>query len=213
MAQFQLNGSKLLEVTISGDSFKALNGSMVAYDGNVDFKRQGMGSSGGMKGAFKRKLTGESLTLMDVTGNGKVYIANLAMEINLIPLSGDTLWVEASNLVALDASLKTDQKFNGLRGATTGQGLFTTTVSGQGTVAVLSDGPAIQLQVDPSMPLMVDPQAYVAHTGNLNQDFVTDVTWRTAVGQGSGEAFQLRFQGNGKVWIQPAERVGAGVDM
>lgn len=213
MAQFQLNGSKLLEVSISGDSFKALNGSMVAYDGDVSFKRQGMGGSGGMKGAFKRKLTGESLTLMDVTGNGKVYIANMAMEINLINLQNDTLWVEASNLVALDTALKTDQKFTGLRGASTGQGLFTTTVSGMGTAAVLTDGPAIQLQVEPSMPLLVDPQAYVAHMGQLNQDFVTDVTWRTAVGQGSGEAFQVRFQGNGRVWIQPAERVGQGVDM
>lgn len=212
MARFELNGSRLLEVTISGDTFKALNGSMVAYDGDVTFKRQGVGAQGGVRGAFKRKLTGESLTLMDVSGKGKVYIANRANEINLIQLSGDTLWVEASNLVALESAMKTDQKFNGLRGATTGQGLFTTTVSGQGTVAVVSDGPAIILEVGPGMPLFVDPQAYVAHSGRLQQDFITDVTWRTAVGQGSGEAFQLRFQGQGKVWIQPAER-DAGIDV
>lgn len=208
MARFQLNGSKLLEVTLSGDTFKALNGSMVAYDGDVSFKRQGMGGGGGIKGAVKRKLTGESLTLMDCTGNGKVYIANLANEINLITLSGDTLWVEASNLVALDAGLKTNQTFTGLKGATSGQGLFTTTVSGQGTVAVLSDGPAIVLEVGAGAPLHVDPQAYVAHTGQLQQDFITDVTWRTAIGQSSGEAFQIRFQGTGRVYIQPAERQG-----
>ena len=46
LAQFQFNGSRLLEVTISGDTFKALNGSIVAYDGGVTFKRQGVGDQG-----------------------------------------------------------------------------------------------------------------------------------------------------------------------
>lgn len=165
-----------------------------------------------MRGALKRKLTGESVTLMDVTGTGTVYIANMANEINLVPLSNDTIWVEASNLVALEGNVKSDQKFNGLRGATSGQGLFTTTVTGSGTVALLSDGPAIVLEVTPGQTLCVDPQAYVAHTGQLQQDFVTDVNWRTVVGQGSGESFQLRFNGSGRVYIQPAERQG-GVDV
>jgi uncharacterized protein (AIM24 family) len=212
MATFELDGSRLLKVRIDGETFKALNGSMVAYDGDVSFKRQGIGGQGGMKGAFKRKLTGESLTLMDVSGKGVVYIANMAMEINLVQLAGEKIWVEASNLVALEAKLKTDQKFNGLRGASSGQGLFTTTVEGQGTVALLSDGPTIGLEVDQGMALNVDPQAYVAHKGRLQQDFVTDVTWRTAVGQGSDESFQLRFQGQGTVYIQPAER-DAGIDV
>ena len=48
--------------------------------------------------------------------------------------------------------------------------------------------------------------------GQLQQDFITDVNWRTAIGQGSGEAFQLRFQGQGLVYIQPAERA-AGIDV
>ncbi|HEX8158958.1 MAG TPA: AIM24 family protein [Solirubrobacteraceae bacterium] len=156
----------------------------------MSFKRQGIGGQGGVKGAFKRKLTGESLTLMDVSGTGVVYIANMAMEINLVGLADERIWVEASNLVALEAKLKTNQKFNGLRGATSGQGLFTTTVEGQGTVALLSDGPAIGLEVNQGMPLNVDPQAYVAHKGQLQQDFVTDVTWRTAVGQSSGQLGQ-----------------------
>jgi uncharacterized protein (AIM24 family) len=212
MPNFRLQGSKLLAVDINGESFKALNGSMVAYDGNVNFKRQGMGASGGIKGAFKRKLTGESLTLMECQGSGTVYIANLANEINLVQLNNEKMWVEASNLVALDMSLKTDQQFNGLRGSATGQGLFTTTVEGNGMVAVVSDGPAIILEVNQGMPLCVDPQAYVAHTGQLQQDFLTDMNWRMAMGHGSGEAFQLRFQGQGLVYIQPAER-GAGIDL
>ena len=41
---------------------------------------------GGIFGAVKRKLTGESITLMEVTGQGPVYVANKAKEINLIEL-------------------------------------------------------------------------------------------------------------------------------
>ncbi len=47
---------------------------------------------------------------------------------------------------------------------------------------------------------------FVAHRGQLNQSFVTDVTWRSAIGGGSGEAFSLRFDGQGVVYIQPEER-------
>lgn len=208
MATFRLKGSKLLAVDLQGDSFKALTGAMVAYEGRVEFKRQGMGAAGGLRGAIKRKVTGEGISLMDCTGQGTVYVALEANEVTLIDLRGDKLFVEASNLLALDPQLKTDQAFTGLRGATTGQGLFTTTVEGTGAAAIVTDGPAIVLRVDPGTPLVVDPQAYVAHAGNLQQDFVTDVSWKTALGQSSGEAFQVRFQGQGTVWIQPAERVG-----
>lgn len=213
MPTFRLNGTRLLEVDIANESFRALNGSMVAYVGQVAFKKQGMTSGGGgIRGAMKRKVTGESISLMDCSGSGTVYIANEAQEINLIELAGETLFVEASNLVALSDGITTDQKFTGLQGATTGRGLFTTTATGKGTLAVTTDGPAIVLEVSPGQPLCVDPQAYVAHSGQVQQDFITDVNWRTAVGQNSGESFQLRFQGSGLVYIQPAERQG-GVDL
>lgn len=213
MPTFRLNGTRLLEVDIANESFAALNGSMVAYVGQVAFKKQGMTSGGGgLMGAMKRKVTGESISLMDCSGSGTVYIANEAQEINLIELQGDTLFVEASNLVALSSGIKTDQKFTGMQGATTGRGLFTTTATGSGTVAVTTDGPAIVLEVAPGQPLCVDPQAYVAHSGQVQQDFITDVNWRTAIGENSGESFQLRFQGSGLVYIQPAERQG-GIDL
>jgi uncharacterized protein (AIM24 family) len=60
--------------------------------------------------------------------------------------------------------------------------------------------------VSPQFPLVVDPDAFVASQGNLNQTFVTDVSWRNLVGEDSGEAFSLRFDGTGVVYIQPEER-------
>jgi uncharacterized protein (AIM24 family) len=204
--QFRLSGSKVLAVTLAGDTVRAVTGSMVAYEGSVTFKNAGMGGGDGLKGAFKRKLTGESLSLMEVSGSGVVYLAQNATEVELVALSGETLQVESSALLAVEQGLRTDVVFTGLRGAASGQGLFTTTVTGHGTAAILSDGPAVVLEVSPQYPLVVDPDAYVASKGQLTQSFVTDVSWKTAIGEGSGEAFSLRFEGSGVVYIQPAER-------
>ena len=206
MARFRKNGSRIVEVDLSGESVKALTGAMIAYEGDISFKKAGFGGGEGVRGALKRKVTGESLDLMECAGSGTVYFAHAATEIELVPLANETLQVESSSLLAVDSGLKTNVTFTGLRGATAGQGLFTTTVSGNGVVALLSDGPAISLEVAPQYPLVVDPDAYVASKGQLTQSFVTDVSWRSAVGKGSGEAFSLRFDGSGVVLIQPAER-------
>ncbi|WP_232663470.1 AIM24 family protein [Pseudonocardia sp. TRM90224] len=207
MQGFRLNGSRVLEIDLQNNAVRAATGSMIAYAGDVKFKNAGMGGGDGLKAALKRRATGESVSLMQCTGNGTVWFAKDAMEILLIQLNGETLKVESEQLLALSDKLRTDVAFAGLRGATSGQGLFTTTVTGQGDVALLSaGGPPIALQVSPQFPLVVDPDAFIASQGQLNQTFVTDVSWRNLIGESSGEAFSLRFDGNGVVYIQPEER-------
>lgn len=207
MARLRVNGSRVLEAHLEGEAVRAVTGAMVAFDGKVSFKNAGMGGGDGFKAALKRKVTGESLALMECAGHGVVYFAVDAQDITIVELNNETMQVESSQLLALAGGLRTDVMFSGLRGASSGQGLFTTTVSGVGTVALLSaGGPPIALQVDPQYPLVVDPDAYVASRGQLNQTFVTDVSWKAVLGEGSGEPFSLRFDGHGVVYIQPAER-------
>jgi uncharacterized protein (AIM24 family) len=166
-----------------------------------------MGGGDGLRAALKRRATGESVSLMRCSGKGTVWFAKDAMDITVIDLAGDTLKVESEQLLAVSDGLKTDVAFAGLRGASSGQGLFTTTVTGIGPVALLSaGGPPIALEVSPQYPLVVDPDAFVASQGNLTQSFVTDVSWRNLIGESSGEAFSLRFEGSGVVYIQPEER-------
>lgn len=153
-----------------------------------------------------RRLTGEQMTLMEVKGHGTCFFADRASEINLVTLNGDKLYVESGNLLATDGGLRTGTTFTGLRGASQGNGLFTTTIEGHGQAAIMSDGPAVLLRVAPQYPLTVDPGAYVAHQGNLRQSFQSGVTFRTFMGEGGGEAFQIRFEGDGVVYVQPSER-------
>jgi uncharacterized protein (AIM24 family) len=204
---FRLNGSRVLEIDLRGDAVRALTGSMVAYTGDVQFKNAGMGGGDGFMAGLKRRAVGESVSLMTCTGQGTVWFAKDAMEVLIVELTGDTLKVESEQLLALSDALRTDVAFAGLRGMSSGQGLATTTVTGHGTVALLSaGGPPVALEVSPQYPLVVDPDAFVASRGQLNQTFVTDVSWRNLIGESSGEAFSLRFDGSGVVYIQPEER-------
>jgi uncharacterized protein (AIM24 family) len=209
VAQFRLQGSKVLAVDMTGDAVKAKNGAMVAYDGQMAFKKMSGGGEG-IRGMVTRRLTGESMEVMEVKGHGTCYFADRASEINLVRLSGEKLYVEASNLLATEAALRTGTTFTGLRGASQGNGLFTTTVEGVGQAAITSDGPAIVLRVTSGTPLNVDPGAYIAHTGNLRQDFQTGVSWRSLLGESGGESFQIRFEGEGLVYVQPSERNTVG---
>jgi uncharacterized protein (AIM24 family) len=204
---FRLNGARVLEIDLQGKPVRAATGSMIAYTGEVSFRNAGMGGGDGLRAALKRRATGESVALMQCSGNGTVWFAKDAMDVVVVELAGDTLNVESEQLLAISDGLRTDVAFAGLRGASSGQGLFTTTVAGSGAVALLSaGGPPIALEVSPQYPLVVDPDAFVASTGRLNQTFVTDVSWRNLVGESSGEAFSLRFDGTGVVYIQPEER-------
>jgi uncharacterized protein (AIM24 family) len=207
MQAFRLSGPRVLQIELHGDTVRAATGSMIAYQGDVSFRNAGMGGGDGLRAALKRRATGESMSLMQCSGNGTVWFAKDAMEVLVVELAGDTLKVESEQLLAISDTLRTDVAFAGLRGASSGQGLFTTTVTGVGTAALLSaGGPPIALEVSPQYPLVVDPDAFIASRGRLDQTFVTDVSWRNLVGESSGEAFSLRFDGSGVVYIQPEER-------
>lgn len=198
--------SKVVHVDLVGDVVRAASGSMVAYTGNVDFKNAGLGGGGGLRAALKQRIAGESISLMECQGHGRVTCAQAARDVTVVGLNGDTLTVESEHVLAVTSGLRLDVKFSGLQGLTSGQGLATTTVSGQGQVALTSDGPLIGLEVRPGEPVVVDPDAFVAYHGQLSMNLVSGVSWRSLVGEGSGEPFSLRFEGQGSVYIQPAER-------
>ena len=205
MASMTAEGRVLL-VDLQGDSVRAVQGSMVAYTGQVAFKHSGAGGGDGFRAALKRKAAGESLSFMDCTGRGRVHLAVDAKHVSVIDLAADVLSVESESLLAVSPGLTLDVKFAGLGGAAAGQGVATTTVTGSGQAALLSDGPMIGLEVEPGSPLVVDPDAFVASYGTMSTSLVSGVSWRSVIGEGSGEPFSMRFDGSGLVLVQPAER-------
>jgi uncharacterized protein (AIM24 family) len=214
MPGYSAINSKLVQVPIgSGQEVYSRRGSMLAYAGKVSFAPT-VTAGQGIGGAIGRRMAGESEPMMHVTGQGSVTFGHRGLHVEVIELAGDTLYVEADRLLVHDAALRAGTMFMGeqggvrgvIRGAVSGQGLFTTTLSGHGSCAVLSHGGVIELPISPQRPVHVDPQAYVAHRGQVDNSLTTAMGLRDMIGRGSGEGFQLRFTGSGAVYVQASER-------
>lgn len=208
---FEKVNSKVVRIPVTTQNpVLARRGAMLGYEGNVSF-RPISGQGQGVGGFVGAAMSGESNPMMATEGNGSVLYGFRGLHVTVIDLTGDSLTVEADRLLAHDANLQTSVEFIGqggirsaVRGAMTGQGLFTTRISGHGSVALLSHGGTFPLPLNGEV-VGVDPQAYVGHTGALNIDLKASVGLRDLVGRGSGEAFQLHVSGHGTVYVQASE--------
>lgn len=185
----------------------------------------GMGGLGGITRMAGRMMSGEHESTMMAQGNGEVFYGLAGLEVHIINLQmGASLRVEASRLLANTAGLQSSVVsvmssggggggggrgiMGALRGAATGaltgQGMFTTQLSGQGSAVLLAHGGVMELQVG-AQPVVVDPQAFVGVYGNVQTELKTAMSWRDAVGRGAGEAMQLNCVGQGVVYVQASE--------
>ncbi|WP_377269341.1 AIM24 family protein [Peterkaempfera sp. SMS 1(5)a] len=209
----KING-KLIEAQVfPGQRVFSQRGAMLAYSGQVTFTPNMMGGQGGVMSMIGRRIANEDTPLMTVEGQGRVMFGHGGHNVHVIDLTGDTLYVEADRLLAFDGTLQQSTMFMGsqggvmgmVRGQVTGQGLFTTQLTGQGSVAVMAHGGVIELPITPQQPIHVDPQAYVAHRGQVQNKLSSALGWRDMIGRGSGEAFQLELSGHGMVYVQASE--------
>ncbi|ACY97802.1 MULTISPECIES: AIM24 family protein [Thermomonospora] len=208
-----INGKMLQAPVGPGRELYSRRGAMLAYVGRVHFEPT-VTAGAGITGAIGRAMAGESVPLMRVTGQGSVMFGHGGLDVTVVELQGDTLYAEADRLLVYDASLRADTVFLGeqgglagvIRGQVTGQGLFTTALTGHGSVGLLSHGGVIELPIGPQRPIYVDPQAYVAHRGQVTTRLKTSLGLRDVIGRGSGEAFQLELSGHGIVYVQASEK-------
>lgn len=227
---FEKVNSKVVKVDIGmAGGVVARNGSMLFYTGDVTFApheipgAHGTGG-GGLVRMAGRMMAGEHQRTMLAQGNGEVHYGLAGLEVHVVHMQpGAVLQVEASRLLAntamLQASVVSVMSSGGsggggglmgaLRGATsgmlTGQGMFTTQLSGQGSAVLLAHGGFLELQVGGPNPVVVDPQAFIAAYGNVQTELKSALSWRDAVGRGSGEAMQLHCTGQGVVYVQASE--------
>ena len=201
---FELEKEYLLELNISNQTVMLKKGAMVAYDGNVKFTREGMLSKG-VGNLLKKAVSGEGTTMMKATGTGRVYVADMAKKIRVLYLENETINVNGNDVLAHEESIKSDIKMMKSVAGIVGGGLFQVRLSGTGYVAVTTHGDPLTLLVKPGKPVYTDPNATVAWAGNLTPTIKTDISLKTFIGRGSGESFQLQFEGDGWVIVQPYE--------
>ena len=191
---------KMLRVRL-GEPFMARQGSMVAYQGNVDFAFEGSGASK----FIKKALTGEGLPLMRCQGQGDVFLADRAFDVHMLQISNSGLSISGKNVLAFSASL--DWNIERVKGGSMAAGgLFNTTFRGTGWVALTTDGPPVVLNAAEA-PTFADTNAVVAWSANLQTQLKTSFKAGALIGRGSGEAVQVSFYGNGFVIVQPSEGI------
>ncbi len=196
--RFTLQNSSLLKVRLENDTVQAKLGSMVAYQGGVRFEHQ----SGGLGRFFKKAVTGEGVKLMACTGTGDLFLAQDARKIMVIDLDNERMTVNGDSILAFEGNVDWDiQRVEGA-GRLAG-GLFNVVLQGTGKVALTSHGEPVLL--DTSQPTFADPDSAIAWSGNVRTSVRSDVSFKTFLGRGSGETFQIAFEGPGWVLIQPSE--------
>jgi len=204
---FSLQNKKLLRVNMAacGGQVLAKAGSMIAYQGQIGFTRQG---SGGVDKWVKKKISGEQFTLMLAQGTGDLFLADASNDIVLLYLNNESITVEALNLLAFTPSITWDIKMiKGAAGMMSG-GLWTVELQGTGYLALISKGEPMTLKVTPDQPTYTDPNATIAWSQGLDPQVRVDANLKSLkgiFGSTHGELFQLAFQGNGFVVVQPSE--------
>ncbi len=202
---FELESERMLEVNLDGSVWTKM-GSMVAYRGQVKFKREGMLSQG-MGNLLKKAISGEGVKLAKAEGQGVVYLADEGKKVLIIDLQDEALIVNGNDVLAFEESITNEIKMMKKLTAMMSGGLFNVKLSGSGMVAITSHYEPVTLMVTPDNPVTTDPNATIAWSANLEPSFKTDVSLKTFIGRGNGESVQMEFRGEGFVVVQPYEEV------
>ncbi|EME76407.1 AIM24 family protein [Bacillus sonorensis] len=202
---FELETPRLLEVNLDGKVW-AKAGSMISYRGQIKFEREGVFEHG-LGRMMKKVFSGEGASLMKAEGDGKLYLADQGKKISILNLDNDAIFVNGNDLLAFEPAIKWDIKLMKKISGMLAGGLFNVKLEGTGMAAITSHYEPLTLLVSPESPVYTDPNATIAWSGGLQPEFVTDVSFKTFIGRGSGESIQMKFAGNGFVVVQPFEEV------
>ncbi|WP_405956375.1 TerD family protein [Streptomyces phaeochromogenes] len=191
-----------VDLGMGGDqAVLARQGSMVLYQGKVDFSYKGAGFSGRIVG----NATGQEMQLMRCSGRGQVFLAENGAMLHPIELQGDAVCVSAENVLAFDETLQYEVRRVEGHGIP-GGALFTMQFQGTGTVVVKTRGVPAVLPVTPTT--FADCNAVVAWSAASQVIVSSQVRMRRNAYPGdTGESVNLQFRGapGNFIVVQPYE--------
>ncbi len=178
-------------------------GAMVSMSANIDLQSE---MKGGVFGALKRAVGGESAFVSTFTSKGGVGEVTFAPgapgDVAGIEMQNQTFMVQSSSYLAGDTSLQVETKFGGAKSFFGGEGLFVLQVSGVGLLLVSSFGSIHRKVLRPGESYVVDTGHLVAWEGHMQYNL------RKAAKSGylrsllSGEGMVAEFNGPGEILIQ-----------
>jgi uncharacterized protein (AIM24 family) len=167
---------------------------------NVHVKRGTVSSySGNLKFVAESGLLGTTAqTLVKAVGQGKIFVYEKGRKTFLLDLNDEFIYVEGSNLLALEDSLT--YRVEPIYDASYQRKIDTVKIFGKGSLAISTSIEPLTLRVTREYPLSISSNALVAWTGNLIPTVVDDKSLETVMIENTEVGgFKIRFEGDGVV--------------
>lgn len=197
---FECESARTLRIEVDGDVWLK-PGAAIAHRGALTFERRATLEADGPVDAVLR----ETAPLARARGRGHLYCAQHGSHVRLVRLAGEAIHVAWSELLAFESSLAFETRLVGHGIGLAAGGLAVVRIAGHGLLAIAAHGQPLTLAVTPGAPVNTDPHATLAWSESLEPTLKTDLSWRSMIGHGGHEPFQMHFAGDGFVVVQPFE--------
>jgi uncharacterized protein (AIM24 family) len=182
---FALHENGFLEINLA-NSVYVKKGTVSSYSGNLKFAAES-----GLLGTTAQ-------TLVKASGQGKIFVYEKGRKAFLLDLSEEFIYVEGSNLLALEETLS--YRVEPIYDSAYQRKIDTLKIFGKGSLAISTNIEPLTLRVTRELPLSISSTALVAWTGNLIPTVVDDKSLENVMIENTGAGgFKIRFEGDGVV--------------
>ena len=182
---FTLHENGFLEINFE-HSVHVKRGTVSSYSGNLKFEAES-----GLLGTTAQ-------TLVRAAGHGKIFLYEKGRKTFLLDLNDEFIYVEGSNLLALEETLT--YRVEPIYDAGYQKKIDTVKIFGKGSLAISTSIEPLTLRVTKEYPLSISSKALVAWTGNLIPAVVDDKSLENVmIETGEEGGFKIRFEGDGVV--------------
>lgn len=181
---FTLHENGFLEINFQ-KRVHVRRGTVSSYSGNLKF----IGESG---------LVGTTAgSMVKVEGQGRIFLYEKGMKTFLLDLNDEFIYVEGSNLLALEDSLsfRVEPIYDG----SYQRKIDTIKIFGRGSLAISTRIEPLTLRVSREYPLLLSSSALVAWTGSIIPMVVEDSQLESVMITAQDDSFRIRFEGDGIV--------------
>jgi uncharacterized protein (AIM24 family) len=182
---FTLHENGFLEINFAR-SVHCKRGTVSSYSGNLKFVAES-----GLLGTTAQ-------TLVKAVGQGKIFVYEKGRKTFLLDLNDEFIYVEGSNLLALEDSLT--YRVEPIYDGSYQRKIDVVKIFGKGSLAISTSIEPLTLRVTREYPLSISSRALVAWTGNVIPTVVDDASLENVMIESEETGgFKIRFEGDGVV--------------
>jgi uncharacterized protein (TIGR00266 family) len=207
--EYKIIGSTLQAVIMEldpGETVYSESGGMAWMSSNIDMKTSGRG--GGLGGALKRAVSGESLFLVEYTSQGGKGIVAFASDFpgKIVPVQlsqGQSMICQKTAFLCAEKTVGLDIHFRRRLGAGIfgGEGFIMQKLTGPGLAFVCLDGEIVEYTLGANQVIKVDTGHVAMYEPSISFD-VEMVKGFTNIFFGGEGLFLATLRGPGRVWLQ-----------